>query len=159
MGPVAGMGGGPPGVFALIGAREQLSLTGAQVTALDSINRVWSVRNDSVQRQLREIDGRRNAATMERARPLLLRMAENNQWAGSAVESLLTEEQRRIACTLPVATGADRGASDAAPRRTGAGGRGGMRQPRGTMADGATGMRARRGWSWCGAPVAADSAG
>lgn len=159
MGPMASIGGGPPSVFALIGAREQLSLTGAQVTELDSINRVWSVRNDSLQRQLREIDGRRNAATMERARPLLLRMAENNQWAGSAVESLLNPEQRRIACTLPVAASADRSAPDAGPRRAGPGGRGGMRQPRGTMADGVTGTRARRGWPWCGPAVAVDSAG
>lgn len=156
------LGGGPPSVFALIGAREQLGLSGAQVTELDSIGRVWSVRNDSLQRQLSELDGRRNATTMERARPILLRMAENNQWAGGAVETLLSEEQRRIACTLPNAQGDRRGTATprgtgAGPGRRGPGGRGGMR-PGGAPGEMEPGMRMRRGWPWCAQTAPADSA-
>jgi hypothetical protein len=161
-GMMVSMGGGPPSVFALIGAREQLSLTGAQVTTLDSINRVWSVRNDTLQRRLSEIDGRRNAQTMERARPLLLRMAENNQWAGTAVQNLLSEEQRRIACTLPQVRVGERGTAARAGGPGGRrqpGGRGGMRPAGGAAADSLQGVRARRGWPWCAATVQMDSAG
>jgi hypothetical protein len=154
----AGIGGGPPSVFALIGAREQLGLSGAQVTELDSIGRMWSVRNDSLQRQLAELDGRRNATTMDRARPILLRMAENNQRAGRAVETLLNEEQRRIACTLPNAQGERRvspgRAPGAGPGGRGPGGRGGMRP--GGPGGGEPGMRTR--WPWCAPAVPADSA-
>lgn len=135
-----GVGGGGPNVFALIGARERLGLNGAQVTDLDSIGRAWSVVNDSVQRELRR-RGERTSATVH---PLLLRMAENNDAANRAVEALLNEEQRRVACTLPAA---QPGRADSRPpanrpsdRRAGA-----RRQP----GDSVPGMRMRRGWPWC----------
>jgi hypothetical protein len=154
---MSGMGGGGPNVFALIGAREQLSLSGAQVTELDSIGRAWSVLNDSLQRQLR---GRRGDRTpMEEVRPLLLRMAANNESANRAVETLLSDEQRRMACALPAAQGeARRRPPPGAPMP---GGRpGGARRPRSQRMPGDTmpGMRMSRGWPWCAPTVPADSA-
>lgn len=144
----AGVGGGGPNVFALIGARERLSLTGAQVTDLDSIGRSWSVVNDSVQRELRR---RGERTPVETVHPLLLRMAENNDAANRAVEALLNEEQRRVACTLPNAQPEARRPPVSRPpvnrpsdRRAGA-----RRQP----GDSVPGMRMRRGWPWC-APAA-----
>lgn len=140
----AGVGGGGPNVFALIGARERLGLSGAQVTDLDSIGRAWSLVNDSVQRELRR-RGERTAATVH---PLLLRMAENNDAANRAVEALLNEEQRRVACTLPAAQPDARRPANARPpvnrpsdRRAGA---------RRQAGDSVPGMRMRRGWPWCG---------
>jgi hypothetical protein len=152
-GPV--LGGSGPNVFALIGARQQLALTGAQVTELDSIGRVWSVRNDSLQRQLRDHRGGRT--DLEVVRPILERMAENNGVANQAVEALLNEEQRRIACTLTPPEPA-RPQTMRPPGSARVGGRGGRMRP---ARDGDTepGLRLRRGWPWCAAPVAADSAG
>jgi hypothetical protein len=93
-----GVGGSGPNVFALIGQRERLALTGPQVVELDSIGRAWSLVNDSVQRELRGRGGERTP--IEAVRPLLLRMADNNETANRAVEAVLNDEQRRIACTL-----------------------------------------------------------
>jgi hypothetical protein len=150
VGPMpGGVGGGGPNVFALIGARERLGLNGAQVTDLDSIGRAWSVVNDSVQRELRRRGERTPAATVH---PLLLRMAENNDAANRAVEALLSEEQRRVACTLPAA---QPGRADSRPpvnrpsdRRAGA-----RRQP----GDSVPGMRMRRGWPWCASASPSNS--
>jgi hypothetical protein len=150
------VGGGGPNVFVLIGARERLSLTGMQVTELDSIGRLWSVRNDSLQRQLRDTRGGRT--DLGAVRPVLERMAENNGTANGAVEAVLTQEQRRIACTLtppePVRQPAMRPPGYGRP-----GGRGGRMRPARGAGDTVPGMRMRRGWPWCTAPVAADSAG
>lgn len=151
------MGGGGPNVFALLGARQQLSLTSPQVTALDSIGRLWSVRNDSLQRQLR---APRERTEIPVVRPVLEQMAVNNDAANRMVQDVLTPEQRRIACTLPVAQ-ADRRpayATAPAPGTTRAGGRNGLgqRARRDTVP---TTLRMRRGWPWCGAAAAADSAG
>jgi hypothetical protein len=150
------LGGSGPNVFALIGARQQLALTGAQVTELDSINRVWSVRNDSLQRQLRDYRGGRT--DLEAVRPVLVQMAENNGVANAAVEAVLTAEQRRIACTLTPPEPATRPQAVRPPGSARIGGRGGrMRPANGSEVE--PGMRLRRGWPWCAAPVAADSAG
>lgn len=153
MGP--GVGGSGPNVFALIGQRERLALTGPQVVELDSIGRAWSLANDSLQRELRGRGGERT--TLEAVRPLLLRMAENNDAANRAVEAVLNEEQRRIACTLqpPQAQGEMRPRQG---RRPGArpGDRMGGRP--GTRPDAEPGTRVRRGWPWCAPAVPADSA-
>jgi hypothetical protein len=153
-GPV--LGGSGPNVFALIGARQQLALTGAQVTELDSIGRVWSVRNDSLQRQLRDYRGGRTDLGL--VRPILERMAENNGVANQAVEALLNPEQRRIACTLTPPEPA-RPQTMRPPGSARVGGRGGRMRPARGGGDTVPGMRLRRGWPWCAAPVAADSAG
>jgi len=145
------IGGGPPSVFALIGAREQMGLTGAQVTALDSIGRMWSMRNDSLRRELGEFDGRRRTPeAMERMRPILLRIAENNHWAGTTVGELLSQEQRGIACTLQSPPPAERGRNGRRPT----GPRRGMRPSEGNGVA-VPNLRASRGWPWCTPPAPA----
>lgn len=153
--PAGVTGGGGPNVFALLGARQQLSLTGPQVTELDSIGRMWSVRNDSLQRQL--TGGRTEVAMI---RPLLERMAVNNGEANSAIEALLNPEQRRIACTLPVAQGPER-RGPAAPRPGSRPGGYGSPNPRMRSGrnDTVPSMRMRRGWPWCSGAAAADTTG
>jgi hypothetical protein len=150
-------GGGGPNVFALLGARQQLALTSAQVTSLDSIGRLWSVRNDSLQRQLRVP---RERTEIPVVRPVLEQMAVNNDAANRLVENVLNAEQRRIACTLPVVQTDRRGPSYTTappPGTTRAGGRNGLGQR--ARRDTVPGTRMRRGWPWCGAATAADSAG
>ncbi len=150
-------GGGGPNVFVLLGARQQLSLTSAQVTALDSIGRVWSVRNDSLQRQLR---APRERTEIPVVRPVLEQIAVNNDAANRMVQGVLSAEQQRIACTLPVVQTDRRGpayATAPAPGTTRAGGRNGIGQR--ARRDTVSTLRMRRGWSWCGAATAADSAG
>lgn len=155
-------GGSAPNVFALLGARQQLSLTSAQVTVLDSIGRTWSVRNDSLQRQLGDRGADRTDLTV--VRPLLERMAANNQEANGAIESVLNAEQRRIACTLQPPQGPERRVPPPSGRVQDGGRRpGGFGGPGGRMGPGRPGepmpqMQARRGWPWCSAPAAADSA-
>lgn len=150
-------GGGGPNVFALLGARQQLALTGAQVTELDSIGRMWAVRNDSLQRQVGRPGERTDIALI---RPVLEQMAANNEQSNAAIETVLNAEQRRIACTLPVVQRPERrGQADGG--RMGGGGRpggpgGGVRPGRGR--DSVPGMRMRRGWPWCAATAPADSA-
>jgi len=155
------MGGGQPSVFSLLGARERMALTSQQVTALDSINRVWAVRNDSLQRQLRGAWGEsrsRSNQAFQQARPVLIQIAENNEVANRAVESLLDADQRRTACTIQGeqrAQAAERpGGRPDARRRTAP-----IRRGRGApRLDTIPGTRAIRGWPWCAGNVPADSA-
>lgn len=150
--PAGLTGGSVPNVFALMGARQQLALTGAQVTELDSIGRMWSVRNDSLQRQLGRSGERAEVALV---RPVLERMAANNQEANTAIEALLNADQRRIACTLPVAQGPER-RFPVAERPINPNGRLGSARNR---RDTAPAMPMRRGWPWCSAAAAADTTG
>ena len=153
-------GGGGPNVFVLLGAREQLALTSAQVTDLDSIGRGWSVRNDSLARQLQDMRGR---ATIEEMHPFLERMAMNNQVANGYVEAVLNADQRRIACTLTAGQQGDRRRPSVGGRMTdrggriGGGGQGRMRPGRGG-ADTIPGRFTRSGWPWCTSAAPADSA-
>jgi hypothetical protein len=145
-------GGSVPNVFALLGARQQLSLTGPQVTELDSIGRVWSARNDSLQRQLGRPGERAEVALI---RPILERVAANNQQANTAIEALLSAEQRRIVCTLPVAGAAEPRMPVADRPVNPNAGMGSVRSRRDTL----PAMRMRRGWPWCSAAADADTAG
>ena len=160
------MGGGEPRVFSLLGARERLALTSHQVTVLDSVNRVWASRNDSLQRSLRAVWGNsrsRSNASFQQARPVLIAIAENNDVANRAVESLLDTAQRGTACTIQMEQRGEARAQAAAQGRGGrpggrAGGRPPPRRPRGgAQRDTVPGTRALRGWPWCAA-TPADSA-
>jgi hypothetical protein len=160
------IGGGEPRVFSLLGARERLALTSHQVTVLDSVNRVWASRNDSLQRSLRAVWGNsrsRSNASFQQARPVLIAIAENNDVANSAVESLLDAGQRSTACTIQMEQRGEARAQSAAQGRGGrpggrAGGRPPPRRPRGgAPLDTVPGTRALRGWPWCAA-TPADSA-
>ena len=160
------MGGGQPSVFSLLGARERMALNSEQVTALDSINRVWASRNDLLQRQLRAVWGSsrsRTSRSFEEARPVLIQIAENNEIANRAVESLLNPEQRLTACAIQVEQRGEAAgraeARDGRPvRRPAADRRVPVRRPRGTQLDTIPGARAIRGWPWCAATLPADTA-
>ncbi|HEU0012204.1 MAG TPA: hypothetical protein VFQ45_00900 [Longimicrobium sp.] len=160
-GPMMGMGmmgGGPgaPPVYGLIGARERLALTSAQVTALDSIGAAVERENRELRRQLEDRGfrpgSRPTQAQMEAARPVLERMQENNRRAMEAVGELLSQEQRQGACAVQQEARESR----AGRRDEGRGrmsGRGGARMGGrgGMMADSTMTGRAR-GWPWCPAP-------
>jgi len=172
-GPGMGMGGmgmgggmGAPPVYALIGARERLSLTSAQVTALDSLGERLERQNRELRRQLEDRGfrpgSRPTQAQMEAARPVFEQIRQNNTRTMEAVGALLNEEQRQGACTLQ-REGREEGRGG---RRGGGvregGGRGGRqggrmgggmegRRPGGMAADSMM-MGRSRGWPWCPAP-------
>jgi hypothetical protein len=149
------VGGGPPSIYGLIGDRERLSLTSAQVNALDSISVAWSAADQVLRRELREAwggDRPRGGDGMVRARPVLERIAINNQVATEGVEALLNEEQRGIACQLQAEQRAERGqvaprVSSTAPRGPG----GGAPRARPNAAEVQAMDRGPRGWPWCAA--------
>jgi hypothetical protein len=149
------IGGGPPGIYGLIGERQRLSLTSQQVNALDSIAVVWSAADQSLRRELRDIwggDRPRGGEGMQRARPVLERIAINNQVATEGVEALLNDDQRNVACQLQAEQRAERGGiaprvPSTAPRGPG----GGAPRSRPRAADVQAVSREPRGWPWCAA--------
>ena len=157
------MGGGPPSIYGLIGERQRLSLTSAQVNALDSISVAWSAADQSLRRELRETwggDRPRRGDAMQRARPTLERIAQNNQQAALAVETVLNEDQRRVACEQQAELRAERGVpaprvSSDAPRGPG----GGAPRARPRREDVMMMSRGPRGWPWCSARPAANPGG
>ena len=164
----------PPRVYALIGDRERLQLTSAQITALDSIGEWVTEANREPNQQMRSRlaraprrGGRPTPVAQAGAQPLMEQMARNNEQAMKGVEALLTDEQKRLACEIARERREDVmgvGEGGQAPdtrvpgvvRRPGTG----MQRVRG---DSLTLLR--RGWRWCrpqaGPPpaVRADSAG
>jgi hypothetical protein len=114
-----------PPVLGLLSERERLSLSAAQVAALDSIAREWEVADTRLNRQLGAARGSRppafTLALRPGAGPALLAIAENNHRAAAAVEQVLTPGQRQSVCALPPST----------------------------RAPSATRMQAGRPWPWC----------
>lgn len=143
----------PPPVLALLSERERLSLTPAQVAAVDSIARAWDVQNHKLARRMgafRTKSGLRLGLALTRPRAALAAVAENNRRAAQAVEQVLDPDQRRQLCRLQraregkVALRADkRGAEMHAG--TGVPGRS-LAASRGRRGD------ARRSWPWCASP-------
>lgn len=155
MGGMMVMGGGQPAVFALLGARERLSLTGPQVTVLDSINRLWAARNDTLQRQLRgewSQSPRRSRRSFEQARPVLMAIAENNDLANRAVQSVLNEQQRATACVMQ----GELREQERTRSRERALPPGMRRRPGDAPFDTIPGARALRGWPWCSSAMAGN---
>jgi hypothetical protein len=158
-----------PSVYALIGARERLKLTSAQVTALDSIAEAARERNRPLTDSLRSLSNSGNGGPIRQPRgefqtaryvPLLTRIGENNRGAVDAIQALLTPEQRSQVCTLMREQRDDRYAGRG--RRGGyGGGRDGGRGARGGMpgtppmdGDSLRGPGGRfgggaGGWPWC----------
>lgn len=97
---------GVPPIPALVGERERLGLTAAQVSALDSIARVWSATDGKLHRKMGVERGRRPipVALGLHSGPTREALAENTLRAVSAVERVLTPAQRSAACELPRAT-------------------------------------------------------
>lgn len=147
----------PPPVFALIGQREKLGLTSAQVTALDSIGVHIDRANAPLMSRLRELrgeyGGRRNAPRpdSEELQPTLEQLRRNNQQAMEGVRNVLTAPQRTTACEM--AREADREAMR--DRRGQSAQR--DRQPRGMRgamaADSALTWNRPPTWSWCASPA------
>ncbi len=156
-----------PSVAALIGARERLKLTSAQVTAIDSIDVAVRVQNQPLTDSLRAITRSRNGGPIDQPRneqeraaflSVLRRIGENNRRGLDAIQALLTPEQRTGVCTLQQE---ERGFGGMR-RRGGMGGRGGGGGRDGGMYGGGRGMPpgmpgdsigARGGfggWPWCG---------
>jgi hypothetical protein len=137
-----------PPVYALIGERQELELTSAQVTSLDSIGAALQAQNGPALAELRDIQQsaggfrrRPSPEATERARPLIDSVRENNRRSQEAVRALLTQEQRTEVCRM---FGSDRG--DARRREARQQPR---QQPRGFGPD--TTVNVFRGpWTWCG---------
>ncbi|HEV2149409.1 MAG TPA: Spy/CpxP family protein refolding chaperone [Longimicrobiaceae bacterium] len=137
-----------PPVYALIGQRQDLNLTSAQVTALDSIGAALQRQNSPMLTELRELQQasggfrrRPSPEATERARPLIDSLRENNRTAQEAVRALLSEEQRTRVCRI---SGPDR---DDARRRQARQ----QQQPRQRGIGPDTTVNVFRGpWTWCG---------
>jgi hypothetical protein len=159
-----------PSVYGLIGARERLKLTSAQVTLLDSIAEAVREQNrpyaDSLGRFTRSGNGgpiRMPSNDVQRRDfiVILKQMGENTHRGVEAVQSVLNAEQRAGACTLVAEERSERfgrreGRGGMGGEGRGGGGRGGMggyggRRAPGMMGDslGGRGM-GFGGWPWCG---------
>lgn len=146
-------GASTPTIYGLIGERQRLQLTGAQVTTLDSIAIVLGAANDSLRRSVRQAwDGDRprpGAERWERTRPALLQIARNNRAASLLVQNTLTQEQRGIACEIQAEVRARR-PQTVRPQLPGSRRIGGRRRP---PADSAALRRPAEGWPWCPPPA------
>jgi hypothetical protein len=172
-----------PSVPALIGARERLKLTSAQVTAIDSIAEAVQMQNRPLTDTLRSVSGSGNGGPIRQPRgefqtarfvPILHRVADNNRRAMEAIGARLTAEQKTEVCALAREQRQGRyGDRDGRGRRGGiGGGAGGGDRGRGMRGDmppmggdsirGPDGRYLGRagGWPWCAAPsrVPVDSA-
>ena len=149
--------GNTPSIRGLIGERQRLSLTGPQVTTLDSLAIRLAAANDSLRAALRQgWDGDRprpGTERWERTRPILTTIAENNRNAGLLVQQVLNEDQRRIACEIEAELRARR--EREAPVRTAP--RGGLRLG-GRDQDAADSLAVMRprGWPGCPPPAPAE---
>lgn len=137
-----------PPVYALIGQRQELSLTSAQVTALDSIGVSIQTRNQPVLDEIRELQPtgfrrRMNAQDMERMRPLVDSVRENNRRGQEAVRTLLSEEQRTAVCRMYAPDRAERRRREAMQRQA-------RQAPRGRFDSDTVSAGFRGPWSWCG---------
>jgi hypothetical protein len=160
-----------PSVYAVIGARDQLHLTSAQVTALDSIADAVREQNrpfaDSLRRFVRPGYGGPIALPTNEAQQrdftlYLRRMGENTRRGEAAIEALLTPEQRTAVCAISRESAAGRyggygrGEGRGEGGGGGFGGRGGMgggyggrRGGYGMMVGDSLGMGRGGGWPWC----------
>lgn len=146
-------GANTPSIRGLIGERQRLGLTGAQVTTLDSIAIVLSAANDSLRRAVREewgeVQPRPGSERWDRTQPALAQIGQNNRAASTLVQNLLNEEQRRIACEMQE----EQRARNPQPTRLappGARRIGG--RARAADADSVL-LRRSSGWPWCPPPA------
>jgi hypothetical protein len=156
---VAWRGAQMPSVYGLIGAREQLKLTSAQVTTLDSIAEAVREQNrpfaDSLGRFTRSGNGGpirmpTNDAQRRDFIVILKQMGENTRRGVEGVQAVLNAEQRTAACALAQEERRWRGGrmqGRGGMGGEGRGGRGGRRMP--AMMDSVGGRTG--GWPWCGA--------
>ena len=160
-----------PSIYALLGERQELGLTSAQVTALDSIAQALTDQNRPLEQRIRAATESRSGGPVRRPRSDVARerflstlreIGDNNRRAMEGVGRTLTEEQRGKVCQSQLERFRER--QDRFARRGGGrrgsppGAMGGL--PGTTEADSA-GVPARFGWSFCPPPpppTGADSA-
>ena len=154
-----------PSVYGLIGARERLKLTSAQVTTLDSVAEAVREQNrpyaDSLGRFTRSGNGGpirmpTNDAQRRDFIVILKQMGENTHHGVERVQAVLNAEQRAGACELAAEERRERSGRFGGRGGMGGEGRGGMggmggRRAPGMMGDsiGGRGM-GFGGWPWCG---------
>ncbi|HEV2735766.1 MAG TPA: hypothetical protein VGV85_13050, partial [Longimicrobiaceae bacterium] len=151
-----------PPVYALIGERQDLNLTSAQVTTLDSIGVALAASNQPALTRIQAMQPsggfrRTSAADVERTRPLIDSIRDNNRRAQERVQALLTEQQRADVCKMYAPDRAEQRRRESAQREA-------RQLPRGRFeADTMIASLFSGPWSWCGrqgavARQAADSA-
>ncbi len=144
-----------PPVYSLIGDRERLKLTSAQVTSLDSIGVALQAQNSPLIDQVRELQEsgggfrrRVSQQQVEQSRPLTDQIRENNRRAQEGVRALLTAEQQREACAVRP----DQREADERRRRSEQAQRSNARRT-GFGMDSMMTTSSRRGvWTWCSLP-------
>jgi hypothetical protein len=167
---VAWRGAQMPSVFAVIGARDRLKLTGAQVTAIDSIAEAVRVQNEPLTDSLRRfahsghggpINFPSNDAQRRDFTVYLRQIGANNRHALDAIQALLTPEQQTGVCAIARENGAERfggmrgrrGGFGGGEGGGGGGGRGGMgggaRRIPDEMRVDSTARYGVGGWPWC----------
>lgn len=135
-----------PPIYALLGFRDRLQLTSAQITAIDSIGQQVSRANGPLVSELREAMNERAARRSRRdlddeERANFRTVRDNNQRAIQGIQGVLTDEQERIVCELW-----QDDPREAAARRARVRGRDGrMIAP----------LLSRPPWPWCAPPAAA----
>ena len=139
----------PPPIYAIIGARSDLTLSSEQVAGLDSIAIAIQASNRPLIEDLEAVSpsGRSGVRRITpEGEPILDEIQANSREASEGVHDLLTEAQRDKVCDL-----FDR-------RPSGRGSRGGANSPRQPPADSALqrpfGMMGPR-WYWCATPAEA----
>ncbi len=147
-----------PPVYALLGQREALGLSSAQIMALDSVGEDLRVRNraatDSLRAAWRHGGGERMSDRGRRQfadanQPLFQRVSANNQRAIQAVERILTAEQRVRSCELAGRERQER-RIEAMERREAGETRAGARRRRSlAMMDPDSLIGRRATWTWC----------
>lgn len=154
-----------PPVYALLGQRQALNLTSAQIQVLDSIGTGLQAQNSEAMRQIREIRGddvyrprRLSQQDIDRMRPLLDQVRENNRRAQERVQATLTTEQQQRVCELfregrdrRRGSGDERGNRDDSQRRR-PNDRPGMRPGMGGGMYADSLMGPQRVWIFCAAP-------
>lgn len=134
----------PPPVYALLGYRQELSLTSEQISALDAVAERVRDRNAPLVDSLRSLGDRggRGFITIDaRTEPILERVRESNRVAAEEVREVLSEEQESTTCRL-----------FAESRRRGMEGRAPGRRPRGGMMPDSAARGPGVGalaWPWC----------
>lgn len=91
-----------PPILALLGERERLGLTSAQVGALDSIHREWSAVDGRLAGRGTSVSAGMGGVTTSpgRTAPSGPEARANHLRAARAVEAVLDPEQRRAVCDL-----------------------------------------------------------
>ena len=136
-----------PTVYAVLGHREQLGLSSAQVSAIDSIGGWLQARNEPLLDSLRLRDDGRSRLPRESADAVMEAIRANQRAAVDGVAAALTAEQRARVCQLFAEQRGERGRRSRGSRPSLA------RRARGSARDTLPGgPRAR--WGWC-APQAA----